>query len=142
MYQVMLTADPASSSHTLFGACSYGELESKGATIVWGDFSEGVGKLVPEGESFDYVFDNYAKDVDTCKNLADCAKAWCVPTWYLEYLGCGRQTAKVHLYFAEMVAECCANGARLHHMSADVAVVAGWRFANGSLYIKHAPDSA
>ncbi|CAM9163795.1 unnamed protein product [Ectocarpus fasciculatus] len=55
---------------------SYGDLESKGATIVWGDFSEGVGKLIPKGESFDYVFDNYAKDVDTCKDLADCSKAW------------------------------------------------------------------
>lgn len=63
---------------------SYGNLESKGATIVWGDFSEGVGKLIPEGESFDYVFDNYAKDVDTCKDLADCAKAWydtCFVVW-------------------------------------------------------------
>lgn len=58
------------------GFCSYGNLESKGATIVWGEFSEGVGKLIPEGESFDYVFDNYAKDVDTCKDLAACAKAW------------------------------------------------------------------
>ena len=63
--------------------CSYGDLESKGATIVWGDFSEGVGKLIPEGESFDYVFDNYAKDVDTCKDLADCSKAWCVFVWSL-----------------------------------------------------------
>lgn len=60
------------------GFRSYGNLENKGATIVWGDFSEGVGKLIPEGESFDYVFDNYAKDVDTCKDLAACAKAWYV----------------------------------------------------------------
>lgn len=45
---------------------------------MWGDFSEGVGKLVPEGESFDYVFDNYAKDVETCDDLAQKAKAWCV----------------------------------------------------------------
>lgn len=60
------------------GFRSYGNLESKGATIVWGDFSEGVGKLIPEGESFDYVFDNYAKDVDTCKDLAACARAWYV----------------------------------------------------------------
>ncbi|CAM9379977.1 unnamed protein product [Pylaiella littoralis] len=60
---------------------SYGNLENKGATIVWGDFSEGVGKLIPEGESFDYVFDNYAKDVETCKDLADCAKAWGVKNY-------------------------------------------------------------
>lgn len=69
-------------SHRLrltFFARSYGNLESKGAKIVWGDFSEGVGKLVPEGESFDYVFDNYAKDVATCEDLAGCAKAWYVP---------------------------------------------------------------
>lgn len=55
---------------------SYGNLENKGATIVWGDFSEGVGKLIPEGESFDYVFDNYSKDVGTCKELADSAYIW------------------------------------------------------------------
>lgn len=58
--------------------CSYGHLEAKGARIVWGDFSEGVSKLIPEGESFDYVFDNYSKDVDTCKDLADYAKDWYV----------------------------------------------------------------
>lgn len=46
---------------------------------MWGDFSEGVSKLVPEGETFDYVFDNYAKDVGTCDDLAQKAKAWCVP---------------------------------------------------------------
>lgn len=63
--------------HVIASVGSYGNLESKGATIVWGDFSEGVGKLIPEGESFDYVFDNYAKDVDTCKDLAGRAKAWC-----------------------------------------------------------------
>lgn len=38
-----------------------------------------MGKLVPEGESFDYVFDNYAKDVATCEDLAAFAKAWYVP---------------------------------------------------------------
>lgn len=101
---------------------------------MWGDFSEGVGKLVPEGESFDYVFDNYAKDVDTCKDLADCARAWCVPTWYLEYLGCSRQTVRVHLYFSEMTAEWGANGVLLHNTRADSAVLAGWRFANASMY--------
>lgn len=46
---------------------------------MWGDFSEGVGKLVPEGESFDYIFDNYAKDVETCDDLAQKAKSWYVP---------------------------------------------------------------
>lgn len=56
---------------------SYGDLEGKGATVVWGDFSEGVGKLIPAGESFDYVFDNYAKDVATCEDLAQSAKSWC-----------------------------------------------------------------
>ena len=76
-----MIANPAGSSVTAFGARSYGDLERKGAKIVWGHFSEGVGKLVPEGEIFDYVFDNYAKDVDTCKDLADCAKAWCVSAW-------------------------------------------------------------
>lgn len=60
----------------LFLSFSYGDLESKGATIVWGDFSEGVGKLVPEGEAFDYVFDNYAKDVETCNDLSQKAKEW------------------------------------------------------------------
>lgn len=58
--------------------CSYPNLENKGVKIVWGDFSEGVGNLIPAGESFDFVFDNYAKDVDTCKDLAVCAKAWYV----------------------------------------------------------------
>lgn len=65
-----------SDAFCLPGFRSYGNLENKGATIVWGDFSEGVGKLIPAGESFDYVFDNYAKDVDTCKDLAACAQAW------------------------------------------------------------------
>lgn len=82
MYQVLLILlIPPSPPSRRSDARSYGDLESKGAKIVWGDFSEGVGKLVPEGESFDYVFDNYAKDVDTCKDLADCAKAWCVSAW-------------------------------------------------------------
>lgn len=64
---------------------SYGELESKGANIVWGDFAEGVGKLIPEGESFDYVFDNYAKDVETCKDVAASAKTWCVPAFWVAF---------------------------------------------------------
>lgn len=75
---INLTA--ASLSLLLFScARSYGDLESKGAKIVWGDFSEGVGNLIPEGESFDYVFDNYAKDVGTCEDLTSCAKTWYVP---------------------------------------------------------------
>lgn len=62
----------------LFSWCttSYGDLESKGARIVWGDFKEGVGKLLPDGEAFDYVFDNYAKDVETCQDVATSAKEW------------------------------------------------------------------
>ncbi|CAM9433081.1 unnamed protein product [Ascophyllum nodosum] len=60
---------------------SYGKLESKGAKIVWGDFSEGVGKLIPEGETFDFVFDNYAKDVETCQDLAAKGKEWGVKNY-------------------------------------------------------------
>lgn len=78
---VTLLQDGAGKNKDKQPFASYGDLESKGATIVWGDFSEGVGKLVPEGESFDYVFDNYAKDVDTCKDLADCARAWGVKNY-------------------------------------------------------------
>lgn len=102
---------------------------------MWGDFSEGVGKLVPEGETFDYVFDNYAKDVDTCKDLADCARAWCVPTWYLKYVGCSHSPYMVRnrLHFAEATADFGANGAILHNISANVAVVTGWRLANAGL---------
>lgn len=74
VYSSTLSLPPSSSNLVR----SYGDLESKGAKIVWGDFSEGVGKLIPEGESFDYVFDNYAKDVATCEDLVGCAKAWYV----------------------------------------------------------------
>ncbi|CAN0543546.1 unnamed protein product, partial [Ectocarpus sp. 12 AP-2014] len=78
---VTLLQDGAGKNKDSQPFASYGDLESKGATIVWGDFSEGVGKLIPEGKSFDYVFDNYAKDVDTCKDLADCSKAWGVKNY-------------------------------------------------------------
>lgn len=64
--------------------CSYGNLESKGVKIIWGDFSEGVGKLIPEGFTFDYVFDNYAKDVETCQDVASNAQAWYVPITFTD----------------------------------------------------------
>ena len=53
---------------------------------MWGDFSEGVGKLIPEGETFDFVFDNYAKDVETCQDLAAKGKEWYVLTVGFGYI--------------------------------------------------------
>jgi hypothetical protein len=59
---------------------SYGELESRGVEVVWADFAKGMSNVVPQ-KSFDYVFDNYAKDVDTCKDIAAAAKAWGVKNY-------------------------------------------------------------
>jgi hypothetical protein len=43
--------------------------------VVWQDFAgAGVGAGIPSGASFDYVFDNYAKDADTARDVAEAAK--------------------------------------------------------------------
>jgi len=53
----------------------YGELESEGVEIIWCDVkSADLGELLG-GKNFDYVFDNWSKDEETCKPIADMAKS-------------------------------------------------------------------
>jgi hypothetical protein len=50
---------------------SYSELDVE---VVWGDLAAGVGASIPSGKKYDYVFDNFAKDPDTARDVAEAAK--------------------------------------------------------------------
>ncbi|KAG5178315.1 hypothetical protein JKP88DRAFT_188667, partial [Tribonema minus] len=87
---------------------SYGELESKGVKVVWGDFAGegGVGASLPSDEAFDYVFDNYAKDPATAKDVAVAAKSWSVKNYvYVSSAGMYKNTEEVPLVETDAVKE-------------------------------------
>ncbi|CAM9114792.1 unnamed protein product [Chrysoparadoxa australica] len=76
---------------------SYGDLEAKGVKVEWGDLAAGVGSALPDGP-FDYVFDNFAKDVATCSDLAGKAKEWGVKNYvYVSSAGMYKDSDEVPL---------------------------------------------
>uniref|UniRef100_A0A7S2XZ15 NAD-dependent epimerase/dehydratase domain-containing protein n=1 Tax=Fibrocapsa japonica TaxID=94617 RepID=A0A7S2XZ15_9STRA len=72
----------------------YGGLD--GVDVIWADIKSADIPALLGDKTFKYVFDNYAKDEDTCKAVADLSKKWDVDNYvYVSSAGMYKSTDEV-----------------------------------------------